>query len=366
MPDWGIALTPTTTIQVEFTAAPVTILLHSLLLAEMSSGGPDALPGLAEWPRTLAASLTPDEQTELRIIYWFISDRLLFDHQDKTFPDFLTFLEQHDPVRLRDEAVVWMQHLSYFPGFETLLTDFERYDQFIRRLYEEKPEKRWEYDRGLHTHIWNLLRDPISLKARMLRFLNTLWDRHLRAEWKRVQPMIAQAAEMFSQQDYSTMNAGDIVEYVTARDLRSRDYFGSEIAAATHLTFAVSPYLGPYVTWMHDEGNGHDLVFFGARQPRNVHRQNDALTRNELLISLNALADETRLRILEMLVQQEEICAQDFITALDLSQSSASRHLRQLTASGYLTERRRDVAKCYSLNQARIEDTIQALRQFLG
>jgi DNA-binding transcriptional ArsR family regulator len=48
-----------------------------------------------------------------------------------------------------------------------------------------------------------------------------------------------------------------------------------------------------------------------------------------------------------------------------LSQSSASRHLRQLTASGFLSERRRDVAKCYSLNKERIDDTMHALKDFL-
>ena len=59
-----------------------------------------------------------------------------------------------------------------------------------------------------------------------------------------------------------------------------------------------------------------------------------ALSRSELLVRLNALADETRLKIIELLTQNEEMCAQDFITMLDLSQSSASRHLRQLTHGG--------------------------------
>ena len=84
-----------------------------------------------------------------------------------------------------------------------------------------------------------------------------------------------------------------------------------------------------------------------------------------MLVRLNALADDTRLSILEMLVAEEELCAQDFINRLDLSQSSASRHLRQLTASGFLNERRRDVAKCYSLNSERIEDTMKALKRLL-
>jgi ArsR family transcriptional regulator len=65
---------------------------------------------------------------------------------------------------------------------------------------------------------------------------------------------------------------------------------------------------------------------------------------------MNALADDTRLRILEILTKHDELCAQDIIEELGLSQSSVSRHLSQLSATGFLVERRRDVNKCYSLN----------------
>jgi hypothetical protein len=39
--------------------------------------------------------------------------------------------------------------------------------------------------------------------------------------------------------------------------------------------------------------------------------------------------------------------------------------LRQLTVTGFLTERRRDTAKCYTLNTARLKDTINGLKAFL-
>ena len=55
----------------------------------------------------------------------------------------------------------------------------------------------------------------------------------------------------------------------------------------------------------------------------------------------------------------------DIIQSLGLSQSAASRHLQQLSATGYLVERRRDGAKCYSLNAERIENTVDALAHFL-
>jgi DNA-binding MarR family transcriptional regulator len=50
---------------------------------------------------------------------------------------------------------------------------------------------------------------------------------------------------------------------------------------------------------------------------------------------------------------------------LELSQSAVSRHLKQLSATGYLNERRCEGAKCYKLNPERIEDTLSAIAAFL-
>ncbi|HEX9439542.1 MAG TPA: helix-turn-helix domain-containing protein [Roseiflexaceae bacterium] len=63
---------------------------------------------------------------------------------------------------------------------------------------------------------------------------------------------------------------------------------------------------------------------------------------------------------------RDELCAQDIMIRLDVSQSAASRHLRQLSASGYLIGRRRADEKCYSLNRDRVSDTFHALDQFLA
>ncbi|MCZ7544078.1 MAG: metalloregulator ArsR/SmtB family transcription factor [Anaerolineae bacterium] len=91
-----------------------------------------------------------------------------------------------------------------------------------------------------------------------------------------------------------------------------------------------------------------------------------SLSRSDLLVRISALADDTRLRILRLLGDAQELRAQEIMDRLDLSQSAASRHLRQLSATGFVRERREDGAKCYSLNRERVEDTCQALKQFLA
>jgi ArsR family transcriptional regulator, arsenate/arsenite/antimonite-responsive transcriptional repressor len=53
-----------------------------------------------------------------------------------------------------------------------------------------------------------------------------------------------------------------------------------------------------------------------------------------------SLADETRLKILWLLMGQEELCVCDFMRTLKITQSKASRHLRYLYHLGWVTDRR--------------------------
>jgi DNA-binding transcriptional ArsR family regulator len=79
---------------------------------------------------------------------------------------------------------------------------------------------------------------------------------------------------------------------------------------------------------------------------------------------LNALADDTRLRILELLAQKGELGTPDVKTRLELSQSAASRHLEHLTATGYLIARRQQGVNLYQLNLDQIDHTFNALKEF--
>lgn len=62
-----------------------------------------------------------------------------------------------------------------------------------------------------------------------------------------------------------------------------------------------------------------------------------------------ALADETRLQILCLLMGQEELCVCDIMRALDITQSKASRHLRYLFNVGLVSDRRDGVWMNYRM-----------------
>jgi ArsR family transcriptional regulator len=63
-----------------------------------------------------------------------------------------------------------------------------------------------------------------------------------------------------------------------------------------------------------------------------------------------ALADETRLRIL-LLLLDGELCVCEIIAALELPQSTVSRHLAYLKRTGWVSDRKQGVWMYYSFNE---------------
>lgn len=89
----------------------------------------------------------------------------------------------------------------------------------------------------------------------------------------------------------------------------------------------------------------------------------------ELAGLFKALADETRLEMLALLVQRDELCVCRFEEALDITQSKASRHLRYLLNAGFVTDRRDAVWVHYRIAHdlpAEQAEIVKALPRILG
>ncbi len=63
-----------------------------------------------------------------------------------------------------------------------------------------------------------------------------------------------------------------------------------------------------------------------------------------------SLADETRLKILWLLLNREELCVCDIMKTLGITQSKASRHLRNLYHLGWVSDRREGLWIHYRLS----------------
>lgn len=206
-----------------------------------------------------------------------------------------------------------------------------------------------------------LLNDPPALHRTLLEYLREMWHAVLHPQWERSLPVLQESADALRRLDAEGLTALEAIRVITGRDMRGM--IDEELADTEHLIFVPTAHIGPYLSW-YKEGKT-TWMLFRARVPEGVRPRSPEITRSEILVRMSALDDDTRLRILELITQHDELCAQDIITTLDVSQSAASRHLRQLVATGYLVERRSEGNKCYRLNPERIEATLRALSNFL-
>jgi ArsR family transcriptional regulator len=75
----------------------------------------------------------------------------------------------------------------------------------------------------------------------------------------------------------------------------------------------------------------------------------------DVVKAMKALSDETRLRILNLLLERE-CCVCEVMQALDISQSRASRNLSVLYDAGFLKPRRDGLWSFYSIDKDRTEE----------
>jgi DNA-binding transcriptional ArsR family regulator len=328
----------------------------------------DKYSGINERLVHLAQSISPELLEQNRKVvegFWGVIK------PQKHYSSYLTFvddLSRQDPVEMRDAALNMLCDYTikyakeenitlYRPDPSALLTDFGQYAAYLKHF-----DKHEEFNLEMLREIHALLNDPPAMKTVVITHLQLMWDELLQDSTDRALPLLQESVTAFKNVDLSGLSGMEASRVVTGRDLSST-HFADMIEAAARVNFVPLSYIAPYVSAF---GFGDEVwVLFGARVPEGVKSRSPELSRSEMLVRLNALADDTRLRILELLTGGEELFAQDIMNTLELSQSAASRHLRQLSATGYLTERTKQGAKCYRLNTERAHDMLRALEVFL-
>jgi DNA-binding transcriptional ArsR family regulator len=353
-------------VTVQFNIDPV----YNAIEMMHSLGHYEQYPGMSHWFQEVAKVIPGEMMHRHRVVFDSLHGMCCYgmipNQQWKSYPEYIDAVEKYDPYALREIMVGTLLDESQDPHDgpltmerptpEALINDVEVYLQWMHAIWPEYPIDD-EIEREGHA----LLNNPPEMQRVMVAHMQQMWAEVIGPEWERNLPMLQESIAAFRQQDYSGLTALEAIRAVTGRDMQH--HWGRKFDNVDHVIFIPSAHIGPYIS-KYVDGNTLRLVF-GARLPKGVHSSSSALSRTELLVRLNALADDTRLRIIELLTQEGELCAQDIIAKLDLSQSSISRHLSQLSATGYITERRRDVSKCYSLNPERINDTMKALKLFL-
>ena len=277
-----------------------------------------------------------------------------------SFVSFVDNFEATDPLVLRDRVLNTYLDLPCKKDKETeidpiskdeLLSDIDTFLAYLQSKFGED-----HVDEVIEKEAYRLLLSPEKMRAYIVSHFRTMWTEVLGTEWERAYPLIEESALAFQKVDFNQMTEQEAVRFITGH---SDDKVGWLIEQSKRLIFIPTTHSGPYSLPFISE----DTVWFlfSARLPEGMPRSASVLSRSELLVRLTALADETRLSILAITNEREQICSQELIDILQMSQSTVSRHLRQLSASGFLRERRTEAGKCYTLNPERLKDTLHAL-----
>ncbi|MQC27111.1 MAG: ArsR family transcriptional regulator [Chloroflexi bacterium] len=346
-----------------FSIEPALNAAHSLFLLTMT----EDRSGLGDWvvrtDEAMDAALRQRNRLVMVGFYYLVNPRKHWS----SFPAFVDDLAGQDPASMRDDL---MQNYAMLGNgksgaaggevsVEQALTSADNYVAFLRERFDDKA-----VDEELEREAYTYVAQPEALQELIVSHLLEMWTTYLEAEWERVRPMLKDSVAAFRQVELSGLSKLEAMEFVTGEGIEN-DHWAKMIENhIEQVVFVPSVHVGPYVGRFHSDKTL--WVLFGARLPDGVDVDAPDLSRADIVVRLNALADDDRLRILKLVAERGELRSAEVMEALDFSQSATSRHLKQLTAAGFLTERRCAGAKCYQLNPVRIERTMDAIANFLA
>lgn len=351
---------------------PVQNFLVSLSLLNST----DKLPGMNSVIMEIYRSLTHEERLNNKIVGYGLFYSVLSVEHWSSVPEFISYLEGVQPEVFKEKMFqryadsILLRKYNGNPGLEKpepidlekVLKTENAFLEFIRDNFDVRYS-----DFECEALSYQYIIDPPKLKKYIISHLTTMWEKYFAKEWERSKSMLEESVAAFQMFDLSGMDRYQAVKAVANQDvLEEWQEWPWKVEWLKHVccvVFTPSPFLGPYVVKFIADNTFH--IFYSARLPEGIPAVTSDLSRNDLNVRLNALADDTRLKMIQIISEQGELSSQEIMNKLELSQSATSRHLKQLSATGFLKERRQTSAKVYTINEEFSEKTVNALAGFL-
>jgi DNA-binding transcriptional ArsR family regulator len=214
-----------------------------------------------------------------------------------------------------------------------------------------------------------LIADPAQLKERTIALYEGVWKAVYEEACAAELPMLREAALRGA----SLSDRGFSEAYAALTGQRVPDVLERPPATFTQVAFCPSAHLGNFVSYIAYEPDL--IVYFSAPRLLDRCRERDAAPspppigdrssisdQVDLLDAARALADPTRLRVLDLLLEGE-LYAQEIVGRLGVAQSAVSRHLSQLERAGLVTVEARRGSKYYAVNPDRFDALASALQE---
>jgi len=359
MPELEI-IRPRSRVEISFTAAPVYNALASIYLIREDSA-------LVNWITASSHNLST-EQMDVNCHVSRAAFSYLHGDVTSSFPEWVDRFAQRDADELVNSeaqelivfARVYCPEEKDFPTPEAVQSDLQTYLKLTSQIVKAQ---NGNFKTAFYEAEYERLQNPEERKATMVRHLRWIWDTLLRQEWEQTEPLIHDSVDAYQSLSFSDLSREEVIRKVTGfKQIPS--HWDIWLPHIKELVFIPSIHVGEFLT-LAEIYQQKAYILFPAQIPEGAKKPSPALNRTELLMRLRALADDTRLLILDLAARHGPQTAQNVIESLDLSQSSASRHLTQLSAAGFLSIQKREGVKTYTLAIDRIEDTFTKLKGYL-
>lgn len=211
---------------------------------------------------------------------------------------------------------------------------------------------------------------PVAFTERFIGMLRDYWQQAFAAEWDRLEPALAEsvtaAGRMIARVGpyplLQTLSPELRVDVSQARFWLAREHDHTiEIGPGEQLLLIPSYYAWPHVRVNCDPPWPLEVVY---PAPQLVAAARPPLPPQELVQTLRALADETRLKALRLIAERPR-STQELAPLLAMTEAGLSKHLRVLTQAGLLRRERQGYWVLYGLRRSQLAPFGDALMQFL-
>ncbi len=331
--------------------------------------------GLDPWLPAARASLPPALRADLDLLHGFSGPLLYYieepvmrfeplrsEHRAAEFDDLLLFLEDVPAAAYREMAAYALERVHRDQARE------------LPFLGGEPAGWRLALQRGLTAARLDdalaLVNDPPALKARTIGLYRGVWETLYREESRARRPELLEAARAAE----PVLERGFVPAFEELTGHRPPVPLLSRLDEVRCATFCPSPHLGDFVSYILYPPDL--IVFFGGPELLSRRRATEGeggrvdphashlvgVGDDALLEALRAVADPTRLKILDLL-GGGELYAQEIVGRLGLAQSAVSRHLGQLERAGLVVVEARRGSKYYRVAGDRLELVAAGLRE---
>jgi DNA-binding transcriptional ArsR family regulator len=306
---------------------------------------------LGNWIVSTAQQISPAELQTNRLLFEVFGGVLLMDLSQPDFPAYLAALAAHEPIAFREATLGGDASQN-----EQLIANQSAYLEYMAAARRHDP-----IDPELLREAHALFADPAALQHLVVEHLQHIWNDSLAAEWRKRSKLIQVLADGLQQRGIPASDAPSAIRAVIGRDLPIE--LATQLGQIKRIVFVPALHIGLYTSQF--ERSDTLWVFVAVSTLTSWALRQGPIKTSEVLGRIAPLADETGLRILDLIATKGEVSAQDLIASLGISQSGVSRHIKAL--GSYVAERRGEGAsKYYQINYRHLDWTVITLRRFLG